>query len=120
MEGMRLLAQANAAGLEVRADGDLLVIRGRRSLERLVQRLLARKQEVMAWLATDDAEVAWRAEAMRRQIPQHGPVPYLVARHVVAKENHCLSCGSRLSEGRIARCTACTQAVWLVLTEGSD
>ena len=60
------LAEARAAGLEVRAEPGRLVVRGPRSRAALAHRLLARKDEVLALLAAEDAAVAWRAAVMRR------------------------------------------------------
>ncbi|MEE9297191.1 MAG: hypothetical protein V3W34_19805 [Phycisphaerae bacterium] len=57
-----LLAEARAAGLTVRADGDRLVIRGPRRCAELAQSILARKPDVMAALAEwgdAAAAVAW-------------------------------------------------------------
>jgi hypothetical protein len=50
MDGVRLLAEARANGLRVRADGDRLVIRGPRRAEAVAKRLLERKREVLAAL----------------------------------------------------------------------
>ncbi len=50
MDGLSLLDRARLAGLKVRADGDHLVVRGRRSQERLAEELLAHKTAVMAEL----------------------------------------------------------------------
>ncbi len=55
MEGLSLLDRARLAGLKVRADGDHLVVRGRRSQERLARELLAHKAEVMAELDRDQS-----------------------------------------------------------------
>ena len=62
MGGVALLAEANAAGLTVRADGDRLVIRGPRRCGALAQSLLDHKPDVMAALAEwgdAAAAVAW-------------------------------------------------------------
>lgn len=50
MDGMTLLAQARAAGLEVRVDGNRLVVRGPRRHAALAQELLTHKAEVLALL----------------------------------------------------------------------
>ncbi len=55
MEGLSLLSRVRLAGLKVRADGDHLVVRGRRNQDRLARELLAHKVEVMAELATIQA-----------------------------------------------------------------
>ena len=111
------LAEARAAGLEVRAEADRLRVRGPRSREDLARKLLERKQEVLALLAEEDAEVAWRGAAMRPQVPPRGPIPVLVAREVVPAPGCCPSCGDPLGEGRSLRCGACARAAWLVLHE---
>lgn len=51
MECVTLLHEAREAGLEVRADGDRLVVRGPRSAEALAKMLLARKEELLRILA---------------------------------------------------------------------
>lgn len=50
MDGVSLLIEARRAGLQVRAEGDCLVIRGPRRLEPLALKLLAYKQAVLAAL----------------------------------------------------------------------
>jgi hypothetical protein len=62
--GCDLLAEARAAGLTARAEGDRLVVRGPRSAEALMRRLLAHKPDVLAALAppapaTPPAADAW-------------------------------------------------------------
>jgi hypothetical protein len=51
VDALALLAEAHAAGLEVHAEGDRLVVRGPKSAEALVLQLLDRKVEVMELLA---------------------------------------------------------------------
>ena len=50
MEGLALLRQAQDLGLEVRAEGTILVVSGPRSAESLANRLLASKAEALAVL----------------------------------------------------------------------
>ncbi len=109
------LAEARAAGLEVRAEPGRLVVRGPRQTEALARRLLERTGEVMALLADEDAEVSWRVEVMRPQVPAQGPIPFLKARNVAPAFGGCLSCGDTLSEGRTYRCASCARAAWTVL-----
>ena len=147
MDVVTLLREAESAGLQVRADGDRLVVRGPRSLEPLAKKLLERKADLLPLLTrkemqdgpnvvTDDVvrspgggdraqparpvdpEVAWRVEAMRPQVPPRGPIPFLVARPgVVPQPDCCLSCGDPLPDGRRYRCGPCQQAVEIVLNE---
>ena len=51
MDGMTLLGEARAAGLDVQAQGNRLVIRGPRRAECVARRLLAHKTLVLAALA---------------------------------------------------------------------
>lgn len=112
-----LLAEARGVGLELRGEGERLVVRGPRSAEPLVRRLLARKPEVLAVLAEDAAAVAWRVAAMRPQAPASGPIPFLAARPVAPSDGCCLSCGDLVSTERAIRCGPCARAAWLVLHE---
>lgn len=112
-----LLAEARAAGLEVRLEAERLVVRGPRSRKALAERLLARKGEVLTALAGEDEAVAWRAAAMRPQVPGTGPIPFLIAREEAPAPGRCLSCGDPLGRDRGHRCGPCIRAAWLVLHE---
>jgi hypothetical protein len=112
-----VLAEARAAGLDIRAEPGRLVVRGPRSLEAVAQRLLERKSDVLALLAAEDANVAWRVAAMRPQVPQRGAIPVLVAREGVSVPGSCVSCGEHLREGVTFRCSLCSRAAWVVLHE---
>ena len=58
-----------------------------------------------------DDEIAWRVEVFRQQIPEHGPLPFLVAREAVEPQaGCCLSCSDPLSSGDAYRCAACSRA----------
>ena len=116
-DAVSVLAAARAAGLEVRAEPGRLVVRGPRSRAELAERLLERTGEVLALLAAEDAEVAWRVAAMRPQVPPRGPIPVLMAREVGAAPGCCPSCGDPLGQGRGLRCGPCARAAWLVLHE---
>jgi hypothetical protein len=50
MDGLALIREAEAAGLNVRVDGDKLVIRGPRLAESIARRLIAHKPKVLAAL----------------------------------------------------------------------
>lgn len=147
MDVVTLLREAEIAGLQVRTDGDKLIVRGPRSLESLARKLLERKADVLPLLTRKEAtygpdvaadvavpcpgaqpvaeparpvdpEVGWRAEAMRPQVPRRGPIPFLVARpEVVPQPDCCLSCGDPLPEGRRYRCGPCQRAAEVVLNE---
>ena len=68
-------------------------------------------------LAVEDEAVAWRVVAMRPQVPDRGPIPFLMARRPTVSPEGCASCGDPLPRGWALRCVACTQAAWLVLHE---
>jgi hypothetical protein len=112
-----VLTEARVAGLEVRAETGQLVVRGPRSLGAVARQLLERKGEVLALLAAEDADVAWRIDAMRAQVPQRGAIPVLVARARVQEPGRCVSCGDHLHEGTQFRCSPCARATWVVLHE---
>jgi hypothetical protein len=109
------LAEARAVGLEVRAEVDRLVVRGPRLHEAIARQLLAQKPMVLTLLAEEEAELGWRVEAMRPQVPERGPIPVLVAREVAVIAGHCLSCGEPLAPGRTVRCVLCVRAAQVVL-----
>ncbi|MBI4507217.1 MAG: hypothetical protein HY691_16930 [Chloroflexi bacterium] len=83
MDGVTLLVQARAAGLDVHADGDRLVVRGPKSAEPLARQLLAAKVEIMPLLAAAAAERAaegnYRADP-RPELPDHAAWTLLLAR----------------------------------------
>lgn len=60
MDGLRLLTEARAAGLTVRANGNQLLIRGPRRAESVAERLLAHKGEVMEALRGNGTPTAQR------------------------------------------------------------
>jgi hypothetical protein len=63
MDAMSLLAKAKGRCLDVRAEGDKLVVRGPRSAEKLALQLLDRKPEVLPLLARQDTTAPDRREA---------------------------------------------------------
>ena len=111
------LAEARALGLEVRAASGRLVVRGPRIYEPVAHRLLADKPAILRVLHTEEAEVAWRAAAMRLQCPRSGPIPLLQARPTPAVDGACLSCGIPIETASEPRCRFCVQAAQLVLRE---
>jgi hypothetical protein len=110
-----VLDQARTVGLEVRVEADRLVVRGPRRHEAIARQLLAHKPAVLALLAEEEAEVAWRVAAMRPRMPSQGPIPFLVARDVRPEQGGCLSCGDSLPPGRTYRCRPCADAAWRVV-----
>jgi hypothetical protein len=63
-----------------------------------------------------ESEVAWRVQAMLPQIPDSGPVPFLIARKEVnCGPGKCPCCGDDLDTGGGFRCGLCSRAVNLAL-----
>jgi len=118
MDGLTILREARAAGLDIKVDGDRLVVRDPRSAAHLAERLLEMKQEVIALLGPDD-EVAWRIEVMRPQVPLTGAIPCLLARPEAktAPLGMCVSCGDPLVPDRYVRCAPCVEAIERLLNE---
>ena len=76
------------------------------------------KEDIIALLRHEQAELQWRIDAMRSEVPSRGPIPFLVARSGVLGTDapgHCLSCGDALSKGEHYRCSPCILAVQEVL-----
>jgi RecJ-like exonuclease len=120
VDGLTLFTQARAAGLTVEAEGEKLVVTGPASAEALALALLAHKPEIMAILARDDPEVAWRVTVMCPQVPARGPIPRLYARRETPAHDAtrcCGSCGDPLPEHRRYVCAPCQHAAWMVLSE---
>lgn len=63
-----------------------------------------------------DEDVEWRVQAMLPQIPENGPVPFLIATEAVAPQaGCCLSCGEPLGADDRYRCTPCGRAANIAL-----
>jgi hypothetical protein len=80
MDGVALLADAKAASLTVRVDGDLLVIRGPRAADTTARMLLAYKPEVIAALSVRQfidqaAKLSAGGTLRQRPRPALSPVP---------------------------------------------
>ena len=75
MEGLKLLDRAKAAGLDVRAEEDNLVVRGPKRAEPIARVLLARKVDVLPYLPP--ALLAWASELAEQDLMLPGPVSYV-------------------------------------------
>lgn len=122
MDALTLLAEARAAGLNVRAEGNLLIVRGPRSAEAIVSQLRDHKPEVLALLCAGESEVTWRWEAFRVRIRAHGPIwpPRIRDGPLTDTPGHCSLCGDALPTDpapRFPRCQPCVRALWLAVNE---
>ena len=58
-----------------------------------------------------DDEVAWRVKAFLQQIPEQGPIPFLVAREAIeSSPSSCHSCGEALIDCSGYACGPCSRA----------
>jgi hypothetical protein len=121
VEGMTLVHQARAAGMTLRAEGDTLVVRGPESAQPIVDALREHKADVLALLASEEGEVAWRVEALRGHVPAHGPIVvppvWLGLQWAGVASRTCSLCGDPLPADRQFRCELCVRAVAAVLNE---
>ena len=113
MEGLSLLDRARLAGLKVSADGDHLVVRGRRSQERLAEELLAHKTAVMAELDREQSG-PWPRETVAITADIFGvrTVADLMALGTTDRpRGACYACGGgawwRLRDADLWICTRC-------------
>ena len=120
MGATEVLAELTRRGVEIAVAGDRLRFRPRDAVTPdLRAALIEHKTDLIRLIGTDDADVAWRVEAMRGQAPRHGPIPILLARPEArtAPPGTCLSCGDPLLPDRRGRCAPCVRAVEIVLNE---
>jgi hypothetical protein len=110
-----VLREARAAGLLIQAEGDRLLVRGPQRLQAVAQEVLRHKLEILALLATERDEIAWRTARMNAQILPGKPIPFLVARANSTRPGQCLSCGGALTPAERVRCQWCVRAAQRVL-----
>ena len=120
MDPTELLDELGRRGIEIAAHGDRLRFRPQAAVTPdLRAALLEHKANLIRLLAAPDDEIAWRAEAMRPQVPRSGVIPVLLARPEAktAPRGTCVSCGDPLAADRRLRCAPCVAAVERVLNE---
>ena len=118
MNPAKLIEELLSRGVLIEAEGERLRLDAPKgALTPELRSVLAdRKLEIIALLRASDAEVARRAEVMLPQIPDNGPVPFLVAREAVEPQDGCcLSCGDPLNQGDANRCGYCGRAANLAI-----
>lgn len=109
MDGLTILREARDAGLHVSAVGNRLVVKGPRRLEAIAKTLIAQKPSVLEALA-GERDIAWRIEAMSRQVTIAGAIRLLLARPGIRfAPGSCCSCGDRLPVDQ-HRCGPCAAA----------
>jgi hypothetical protein len=113
-------ARRRGISLTVDRDGILANYRQGTPTEDLKELVPLFRQELIALLSAEDEEVAWRVLVMRGQLPDRGPIPFLLAKPEVRANDApgcCLSCGEPLTAERRFRCLFCTAAVQRLLEE---
>lgn len=118
MSAAKLIEELRSRGVLIEAAGDRIRVDAPKGAvtPELCEALADRKIEIIALLKSGDGEIAWRTAAMLQQIPNRGPIPFLVARESVeSKTGHCPSCGDPLNQGDTYRCAACGRAANLAI-----
>jgi hypothetical protein len=113
MEPLAILRDLVAGGGNFTVEGDRLVYQGPDLPQPMRDAIAANKSAIIAML-TPPAGVAWRADAMGRNVPTSGPVPLLVAVEGLSPTlGRCFSCYAVLRfepTMRFGRCTDCALA----------
>jgi hypothetical protein len=113
MNAAELIIELETRGVLIEAAGGRLRVDAPKGVitPELREALAACKAEVLAILNTPEDEIEWRVEAMLPQIPDIGPIPFLVARPTEAiGANCCHSCGDSLNGTAGYVCGPCGQA----------
>ena len=90
MDGVALLTEARAAGLQVRMHGEYLIIRGPKRLAALAQHLLSHKEEVLTILEAfeERAAIAEYCGGLAREDAEQ-----LAWQCVLLSHDGCAACG---------------------------
>jgi hypothetical protein len=118
MSAAELLAELSSLGVALEVSGDRLRVKGPKGAitHELHEALTNSKQQLITLINSGKAEAAWRVTAMLPQVPENGPLPFLVAREAVEpQEGCCLSCGDSLNQDDAYRCAACSRAANLAI-----
>ncbi len=114
MTAAAILADLRSRDVCLHVEGDQLRARfkGRTLAPDLAETIKAHKPALIAYLREEEAAITWRAEAMQQQVPDRGPIPFLIAvSGAPPGPNTCPSCGEPfIPAGYIPRCHRCTIA----------
>ncbi len=114
MTALDLLADLRARGVHLDVAGDQLRCRADAGVltPALAVTIKTHKPALLAQLQEEETAITWRLHAMQQQIPECGPVPFLVAvSGVPPSPNICPSCGEPFTPtGSSPRCRRCTVA----------
>lgn len=119
-----LLADLQARGIRLYLAGDELRYKAKAGTMTpdLAATIKPHKPTLIALLQEEEAAISWRAAAMREQIPERSPVPFLVAvRDMTPAPDRCLSCGDPFElVGSVQRCRLCTVAAQRALAPAPE
>ncbi len=114
MTAAALLADLQTRGVRLYLAGDELRYKAKPGMMTpdLAAAVKPHKPALVALLREEESAIGWRVEAMREQIPERGPVPFLVAvSGIPPSPNTCPSCGEPFTPvGSSSRCHRCTVA----------
>ena len=113
MNTAELISTLRESGVSLETSGDRLIVDAPKGAvtPELKEALSMHKSEILAILHMAENEIAWRVEVMLPQIPNVGPLPFLVARKGVEFDpNTCHSCGDLLEDGSGYVCGYCSRA----------
>ena len=113
MTTIQLLQKLRGRGVTIDVVGNRLRLEAPKGAitDELRTALTQRKKEVLDLLKPYDDEIAWRIEEMLKQIPNEGPLPFLVARRsIIINVGCCHSCGDFLLDTSGFTCKQCTKA----------
>ncbi|MDP9358788.1 MAG: hypothetical protein M3R02_26620 [Chloroflexota bacterium] len=114
MSAAAILADLRTRDVRLHVEGDQLRARfkGRTLDPDLATIIRAHKPALIAHLQEEETAVTWRLHAMQQQIPERGPIPFVVAvSGIPPAPNTCPSCGEPFTPiGYTPRCPRCTVA----------
>lgn len=113
MNAAELLSTLRESGVSLETAGDRLIVDAPKGAvtPELKEALSTHKSEILAILNIAENEIAWRVEVMLPQIPNAGPLPFLVAKKGLEFDpNTCHSCGEVLENGSGYICGYCSRA----------
>ena len=114
MKAAELLDELQARGVMLGVKDNRLVIDAPKGIvtPELLAQLSEDKAELLHLLTQDTSDIDWRVAAILPQIPDSGPIPFLVVRKsAVPGPRDCHSCGEPLSSNDGYVCGPCSRAV---------
>jgi len=117
MTPIEIVASLSSKGVRLEYEDGVLVVDAPEGIvdESMWQALAEQKPVIIPFLA-HGWEVGWRAAAMLPQIPETGPIPFLIARKLTKSDSEsCHSCGEAIGTNEGYVCGNCNRAKHLAL-----